>query len=53
MIQYYREGLRTSVKVEIDQRGQKLNSFKEVVKKAINAKAKTAFRPRSYACKTD
>ena len=37
----------------MEQRGQKLNNFKKLVEKAVNAKAKTAFRPRFYARKTD
>ena len=53
MIQYFREGLRPSVRVEMEQRGQELDSFKELVEKTVDAKAKAAFRPRSYACKTD
>ena len=53
MIWYFREGLRPSIRVEIEQRGQELNSFEERVKKTIDAKAKTALRHHSYACKTD
>ena len=41
------------MKVKMEQRGRKLDSFKELVKKAVNAKAKAALWPRSYACKTD
>ena len=37
----------------MEQRGLKLNSFKELVEKAVDAKVKAALRPRSYACKTD
>ena len=35
------------------QRGQELNSFKELVEKAVDAEAKAALRPRSYTRKTD
>ena len=35
------------------QRGQELNSFKELGKKTVDAEAKAALRPRSYACETD
>ena len=38
--------------VKIKQRGQKLNSFEEIVEKAIDAEAK-APRPYFYACDTD
>ena len=41
------------MQVEIEQRGRKLDSFEEIVKKAVDAKAKAALRPRSYACDTD
>ena len=53
MIQYFREGLCPSVKIEMEQRGQKLNSFQELVKKAVDVEAKAAIRPCSYARKTD
>ena len=32
------------MQVEMKQRNQKLDSFKEIVKKAVNVKAKAAFR---------
>ena len=35
------------------QRSQKLDSFKKIVEKAVDAKAKAIFRPCSYACDTD
>ena len=53
MIWYFWEGLRLLVQVEMEQRGQELNSFKEIVEKAVNAKAKATLRPRSYACNVD
>ena len=53
MIRYFREGLRPSVRVEMEQRGRELNSFKELVEKAVNAKAKAALRPRFYARETN
>ena len=53
MIQYFREGLRLSMQVEMEQRGRELDSFKEIVKKAVDAEAKAAFRPRSYARNTN
>ena len=37
----------------MEQQGQELNSFKELVKKVVDAEAKAAFQPRSYPCKTD
>ena len=53
MIWYFWKSLRPSVMVKMEQRGQEPNSFKEVVKKAVDAEAKVVFGPRSYACKTD
>ena len=53
MIWYFQEGFRPSVIVKMEQRGRELNSFEELVKKTVNAKAKAALWPRSYACKTD
>ena len=53
MILYFWKGLRLSVQVKIEQRVQELDSFKEIVKKAINAEAKATLRPCSYTCNTD
>ena len=53
MIWYFWKGLRPSVKVEMEQRGQELDSFKKLVKKSVNTKAKATIRPHFYACKTD
>ena len=53
MIWYFREDLRPLMMVKMEQRGRELNSFKELVEKAVDAKAKAALRPRSYTCKTD
>ena len=53
MIRYFREGLRPSVRVEMEQRGRELDSFEELVEKTVDAKAKAALRPRSYVRKTD
>ena len=53
IIWYFRKGFRPSVKVEMEQCGQKLDSFKELVEKAVDAKAKAALWPRFYTCETD
>ena len=53
IIWYFRKGFCSSIRVEIEQRGQELDSFEKLVEKAVNANAKAALRPRSYACKTD
>ena len=53
MIRYFPKDLKPSVSVEIEQRGQKLDSFEEIVEKAVDAKIKVALRPGSYACETN
>ena len=53
MIWYSRKGLSPLVRIEMEQSSMELDSFKKLVKKAVDAKAKAAFWPRSYACKTD
>ena len=53
MIWYFWEGLRLSVGVEILQRGQELDSFEKLVKKAVETEAKAILRPCFYACKTN
>ena len=39
MIRYFRKGLRPSIQAEIEQHGRKLDSFKELVEKVVDAKA--------------
>ena len=53
MIWYFREGLRPSVRVEMEQCGRELNSFEELIEKTVDAEAKAALQPRSYARKTN
>ena len=52
-IWYLRKGVWLLVKVEMEQQDQELNTFKELIEKIVDAKAKTALRPRFYACETD
>lgn len=37
----------------MEQRGRELDSFKELIEKAVNAEAKATFRPCFYARETD
>ena len=37
----------------MEQRGRELDSFEELVEKAVDAEAKAVLRPRSYAYETD
>ncbi len=53
MIRYFREGLKPSIRAEIEQHDSELDSFQELVEKAKNAEAKAVFRPRVYARDTD
>ena len=41
------------MRVKMEQQDQELNSFKELVKKAVNAKAKATFWPCFYTYKTN
>ena len=53
IISHFREGLKPSIRAEIEQRGRKLDSFEELVQKAVDNKTKTALRPSSTTCETD
>ena len=53
IIRYFREGLKPSIRAEMEQRGRELDSFEDTVQKAVDAEAKAALRPRSAACETD
>ena len=44
MIQYFREGLRPSIRAQLDARSRDLDSWEEAVKKAVNAEAKTSLQ---------
>lgn len=52
-IRYVREDFKPLVRVEMEQHGWELNNFDEIVAKAVDAKAKTALRPRSSTRKTN
>ena len=47
MIQYFREGLKSSVRAQLDARGRDLDSWKETVKKVVNAEAKALLQSSS------
>ena len=48
MVTYFEEGLKSSIKAEIDQDATYLDDYKELVAKAMRAKAKTGLQPSSY-----
>ena len=47
MIRYFREGLRPSVRAQLDTRGRNHDSWEEAVKKAVNAEAKALLQSSS------
>ena len=53
MVRYFEEDLKPSIKAKIDQDTSHLNNYKEVVAKAVKAKAQTGLRPSSYIWETD
>ena len=53
MLRYFQEGLKPSVLAEPEHRDLKLESFNQMVKKAVNAKAKSALQPCSSTKKID
>ena len=44
MIRYFWEGLKPSIKVEIEQQNRASTSFEEMMQRAINAEAKAGLR---------
>lgn len=53
MIQYFRQGLKPSIRAEIEKHSRELDSFEELVEKTKDAKAKAALRPRLYVKETN
>ena len=53
MVRYFEEGLKPSIKAEMDQDDCQLIDDEELVAKAIRAKAKAGLRPSSYVWKSD
>ena len=53
MLKYFREGLKPSVLAELKHQDLELESFNQMVKKAVDAEAKSALRPRSSTKKMD
>ena len=50
MIQYFREGLRPSVRAQLDTRGRNQDYWEEAMEKAINAEAKALLQSSSSIC---
>ena len=53
MIRYFREGLKPSVRAEMEQRSRKLDNFEELVQKTVDVEAKAALQPRFATRETD
>ena len=53
MLRYFREGLKPSILAELEHRDLELESFDQMVKKAVDAEAKSALRPRSSTKEMD
>lgn len=53
MIWYFQEDIQPLVKVEMQQRGPKLESFYEIIEKAVKADANAAPKPHSKNHDTD
>ena len=53
MLRYFREGLKSSIIAELKHRDLELESFDQMVKKAVDAEAKSALRPRSSTKEMD
>ena len=53
MVRYFEKGLKPSIKAEMDQDNSQLIDYKELVAKAMRAKAKAGLHPSSYVRETD
>ena len=53
MLRYFREGLRPSIRVELEHRDLELESFEQLVKKVVEAEGKASLRPHSITRETD
>ena len=53
MLRYFREGLKSSILPKLEHWDLELESFDQMVKKAVNAEAKSALHPRSSTKEMD
>ena len=53
MVRYFEEGLKPSIKAEMDQDATHLDDYEELVAKAVRAEAKAGLQPSSYIRETD
>lgn len=52
-IRYFREGLKPSIKAQMEQCGRELDSWGDLVEKAIDAEAKASLQPTSFLHEID
>ena len=53
MVRYFEEGLKPSIKAEMDQDATHSDNYEELIAKAVRAKAKAGLRPSFYMRETD
>ena len=53
MVRYFVEGLKSSIKAEMDWDTTHLDDYEELVAKAVRAKAKADLQPSSYIRETN
>ena len=53
MVRYFEEGLKPSIKAEMDQDTSHLDDYEELVAKTVRAEAKVSLQPSSYVRETD
>lgn len=53
LIRFFREGLKPLIKAQMGQRGRELDSWDELVEKAIDAEAKASLQPTSIIREMD
>lgn len=53
LIRFFREGLKPSIKAQMEQRGCELDSWEELVEKAVDAEATASLQPASFIREMD
>ena len=53
MIRYFREGLKPSIRAQLDAQGRELDFWEEAIEKAVNAEAKTLLQSASSTREMD
>ena len=53
LIRFFRKGLRPSIRAQMEQRGRELDSWTEIVEKAVDAEAQASLQPTSYIKEMD